>query len=253
MLVRLDEKVKTKRLRRRRIAAGSATTAAVLLVVAWLVPLLRDTGTIITAPGQRQTITLADGSRAELNARTSLHVDFRYGRRRLRLESGEVFFSVVKDSAHPFLVETPRGTVRVTGTLFNVRLAGEDRPEVTLLHGAVLFEPRAAAPIALAPGQQLTTDGVSPRVHDLPSADLENLTAWRQGRLVLDGLTLADTAARLASFHGVSINVSPAVAPLRPGGTVPLANLRSVLEALQETLPIRVEQQKDGSVQIMAR
>ena len=66
-----------------------------------------------------------------------MHVDFRYGRRFLRLEQGEVFLSVAKDAASPFLVDTPAGRVRVTGTEFNVRVVAGSRLEVTLLEGEV--------------------------------------------------------------------------------------------------------------------
>lgn len=242
VLSRLEEKVGEKRRRRRQAAIASTSALAILLLAFWLGPMLRDTDVIATLPAQRQSVTLRDGSRAELNAATRLRTDFRYGRRHLRLEQGEALFSVVSDAARPFIVETTHGSIRVTGTVFNVRLSADDRPEVTLLEGSVRFESEAATPIHLAAGQQLSMEGSAPQVRKLEPADQERVAAWREGRLVLDGLTLAGVAERLAQYHAVPVNVAPDVAALRPGGTVPLANLRSVLEALQDSMPIRVEE-----------
>ncbi|MES2693146.1 MAG: FecR domain-containing protein [Verrucomicrobiota bacterium] len=250
VLGRLAEKVQKKRRRNLRTAAGASTAALALLVAFWLVPLVRDTSTIHTAAARPQVVVLPDGSRAELNAQTHLRTDFRYGRRHLRLERGEALFSVAKDADHPFLVETPHGTVRVLGTIFDVRLAGDTHPDVTLLRGSIVFEALDGTTIRLSPGQQLS--GASHRVRNLSLAELENLTTWRQGRLVLDGLTLAEAASRLAQFHGTSIVVAPEIANLRPGGTVPLGSLKKILEALQEALPVRVEQAGD-SIHIVAR
>ena len=47
---------------------------------------------------------------------------------RRTLAAGEAFFQVAKDSARPFFVETAAGSVRVTGTQFNVRTAPAGQP-----------------------------------------------------------------------------------------------------------------------------
>lgn len=246
-------KVKRRQARRRRLASGAAALALVAFAVLWGVPYYRETATVATVTASRQTLTLSDGSRADLNAQTRMRTDFRYGRRLVRLDRGEAFFSVAKDAAHPFLVETPAGIVRVTGTQFNVRLTEGGAAEVTLLEGAVEFEggDPAAPRAALTPGQQL--DSSRTDLRRLSDADMENVTAWREGRLALDGLTLADAAARLAAYHGKGIAIADEVKALRPGGSVPLDDLSGALEALQDTLPIRVLPAGDGSLRIVRR
>jgi transmembrane sensor len=215
-------------------------------------PLLRDTATIISAPGQHLSLALADGSQVELNAHTSLHTDFRYGRRHLRLDRGEAFFSVAKDPAHPFLLETPRGTVRVTGTVFNVRLTSGDQPEVTLHEGSVRFETGAVASIALAPGQQLAMDGPAFRVRDLLPTDLENLTAWRKGRLVLDGLTLAEAAGRLAEFNRrnpVQLAVGdPALGAMRLSAAFRSDNVEGFVRLMESDFGMRAEWRSEREI-----
>jgi transmembrane sensor len=211
--------------------------AALALVAFWGVPWFRDIHTVATAIAQRSTLSLPDGSRAELNARTTLHTDFRRGRRFVRLERGEAYFSVAKDAAHPFAVETPGGTVLVTGTEFNVRLDAAGHPEVTLLDGTVNFE-NAAARVRLVPGQQVTAAG---ELRSVPPAELGNVTAWRSGRLVLNGLTLAAAAARFADFHGVTIAIDPGLESLQLGGNCSLEDLPGFLDTLSaDNIGLRV-------------
>ncbi len=212
--------------------------AALLALSAfWFVPNFRDTQTIATIAAQRSTLTLPDGTRTDLNAQTTLFADFRRGRRTVRLEKGEAFFAVTKDPAHPFLVETFAGTVRVTGTRFNVRLAANGRPEVTLLEGTIAFE-TSAARMQLVPGQQISADG---ELRTLTPQDMENLTAWREGRIVLTGLTLAEAAERFASFHGKEITVARELASLQMGGSYALDDLTGFFDALaDERLSLRV-------------
>lgn len=247
VLARIEQRAKRRQARRRRITTGTAAAAVVAFAVLWGVPLLRDTSSVSTAC--RQSVALADGSLADLNARTVLHTDFRYGRRLVRLDRGEAYFAVAKDPAHPFLVETPAGTVRVIGTKFNVRLTG-DRAEVTLLEGAVTVERPDAGLQKLTPGEQLTTGAA---VHRLDETALENAVAWREGRLALDGRTLGDAIERLAAYHGRQIEIAPEIAALRTGGSVSLEDLAAALAALQETLPIRVLPMEGGNFRIVRR
>lgn len=248
---RVETHLKTRRRRRRAMKRGVALSLLGVFALLWAVPYLRDTATEVTPAAQRQTLALADGSQADLNARTQMHTDFRYGRRVVRLEHGEAFFSVAKDPAHPFLVETPAGTIRVTGTQFNVRLKEGGATEVTLLEGAVVFSGGAPGTrqAELAPGQQL--DSSRPNLRTLSTADLENVTAWRQGQLAFDGLTLAEAVARIDTYHGVKITVAPEIAGLEPGGTFALDDLPALLRALENALSVKVLRNDDGSYRVV--
>lgn len=245
VLARMDLLLQRRKRRRRRVVGAAGTAALTCLVlVFWVLPLWRHTAVLATSGAEQRTLVLEDGSCVELNARTRLHTDFRYGRRVVRLEQGEAFFAVAKDAAHPFRVETSAGTVRVTGTQFGVRLVTGACAEVTLCEGAVLATParpsRADAALALAPGQQATlSDGEAFR-RTLSAAQLEHALAWRTGRVEFDGDALGEAVRRFAAFHGVTITVAPAVASLRLGGSYQLAELGAFFDALEATLPVRV-------------
>lgn len=230
------------------LAAGLAAAAAVAFL--WLVPYFRDTQLVATVAAQRSTLSLPDGSRAEMNAQTTLHTDFRRGRRHVRLDKGEAYFEVAKDATHPFFVETPGGTVRVMGTQFNVRLAATGRPEVTLLEGAVVYE-NAVARIQLTRGQQISAIG---DLRQLSPAELGNVTAWREGLVVLNGLTLAEAAARFAAFHGKIITVVPEIATLEMGGSYSLDDLSGFFDALSDDrLSLRVVRRDTDNYGIFRR
>jgi transmembrane sensor len=259
----LRERIKVhlvrKTQRRRAQSAGAALAVLALIGVFWGAPFLFDTANVSTLPAHRQMLDLVDGSQAELNAQTKLHSDFRYGRRIVKLDQGEAFFTVAKDSKHPFLVETSAGTVRVTGTKFNVRVAGDSHVEVTLIEGTVFMESLRSQPqdsgkvstIRLQPGQQFISGQLGPRT--LSSTELDGVVAWRHGELVLDGLTLAEAASRVAAFHGIKIAVAPEVADRRPGGSFHLDNLTGIFVAFQTALPVQVLHQDDGSYRIVAK
>jgi transmembrane sensor len=216
--------VRKKTRSRKARAKAAVATVFVLGFLGWAVPYFRSTSTLETPAAQRQLLTLADGSKAELNARTELKTDFRYGRRVVRLKQGQVHFSVAKDTEHPFLVETPQGTIRVTGTQFDVRVESDSEVTVTLFEGAV-----DVANQPLTPGEQFD----SGEVRTLTPVQLEAVSAWREGRLVLDGLTVSEAAERAAEFHGCTITVSPAVAQIRLGGSAPLDDLHQFFATLR--------------------
>lgn len=255
----IEQKLRRRRNRRRKAAAAALGVMLAGCAAFWSTTYVRNTDTLSSPAARRGTVALADGSSAELNARTELHTDFRYGRRHVRLARGEAFFAVTKDPGHPFLVETTAGTVRVTGTQFNVRLKEDGGTEVTLLEGAVNFQGKengggttvADSPVALLPGQQL--DSADPVPRTLRPETLAGVTAWREGRLVLDGLTLAEAAARLSAYHDRPIAVAAEVAGLRMGGSCSLDDLPGFLEFLPKALSVRVLTRGEGPVRIIAR
>ncbi|MCW3464103.1 FecR family protein [Chitinophaga nivalis] len=90
-------------------------------------------------PAQRDyTITLSDGSTVRLNAATILKFPLAFhGKERTVFVHGEAFFNVVSDPNHPFIVNTPNGTIKVLGTSFNVNTYRPGQLITSLTSGAV--------------------------------------------------------------------------------------------------------------------
>lgn len=242
----------------RPVAVGLAAAAAVTLAAHWW------TGrpqTLATTVGNRQVIMLADGSNVDLNARTSLSVRMRGTERHVDLLEGEAFFSVVKDSNRPFIVETPAGAVRVVGTAFNVRSYGAGNLEVTVVEGAVHVAPTGVAgqPASqhrehfLSPDDQLTVAGTRSELRHLPEGAARDLVAWREGRLILESERLAAAVERFARYHGRAITVSPEIAALELGGRFRLDELDNFLRDLTAILPVIILRSGDGSIRVIPR
>ena len=232
-------------------AGATLTAAAAVAVVLWLGQPQNQFRRLATTVAQRQEITLADGTHAELNAQTALVVELKADERRVRLASGEAFFHVSKDPARPFFVETPNGSVRVTGTQFNVRTDPLAGLEVTVLEGSVQVRPgEGTAPLALTAGDQLTGDRQHVAVQTLSAGALNDALAWRRGEIVFNGTPLRDALARFARYHGRNLGVSDSAAMQRVGGRYSIDDLNGFLTAIEEVLPVTVVRNLDGSVQV---
>ncbi|MDB6170040.1 MAG: fec operon regulator FecR [Verrucomicrobia bacterium] len=245
--------------RRRWVALGGLAAAAAVAVVFWA-----DFGpsvssdNIVTPVGRRQSLTLADGTLVDLNARTSLRVEISGDRRHVVLAFGEAYFAVHKDPSRPFVVDTPAGSVRVTGTHFDVRTESTSTLEVTVAEGSVEARPndRGGAPAALhalAAGDQLSASSGDVAVRRLSPSALEDALAWRQGQVVFDGVPLREALARFARYHGRTLTVSPDVAQKSVGGRHSLDDLEGFLSFIEEGLQLRVTREPNGAVRVSAR
>jgi transmembrane sensor len=89
-----------------------------------------------TGIGERRSITLADGSTIDLNARSKLRIEFSNAERRVELLDGQALFQVAKDKQRPFIVHSRDATVRAVGTQFDV-YRKDSGTTITVLEGRV--------------------------------------------------------------------------------------------------------------------
>ena len=118
-------------------------------------------------------MTLEDGSRIELNARSRLRVTYSKSLRTVELYDGQALFQVAKDASRPFLVKSGEATVRAVGTQFDV-YRKDDHTTVTVLEGRVAVyapELREAARDPTTTGAESKASGSTASLqHDLPRA-----------------------------------------------------------------------------------
>jgi transmembrane sensor len=235
---------------------GGAMAAAAALVFTFWIAKPKTPREIATVAGQRQSITLPDGSHVDLNANTRLRIENRRDERHVVLASGEAYFMVAKDKAHPFIVETAAGSVRVTGTMFDVQAPHSDQLTVTVTEGSVQVRVAAkgdAEPAMLHPGDQLAAVGANVTRAILSKAKLADVTAWREGQIVFDGVPLGEALSKFAAYHGRVITASPGAAELKLGGRFNLDDLDGFLTALEEVLPVKVTHEASGAVRVALR
>lgn len=167
----------------RRWIPAIAAAAVLLLLISWQqLPgvMLRWQSDYITATGQRETITLPDGSTATLNTSTAIAVDFSGGRRRVTLLDGEAYFDVQHDPSRPFIVAGHFAQVEVKGTAFSVRTEN-DQDTVVLERGHVEVSGQAGHEF-LAPGQMIVASASG--LSAVEGADIDQSLAWRNGQIV---------------------------------------------------------------------
>jgi transmembrane sensor len=241
-----------------KLAGLAAGMAAAAVLAFWITRSDHPVESFTSPAGQRQTLRLADGTTVELNARTNLQFVNRGGERRARLVEGEAFFVVSKDKTRPFTVETPAGTVRVTGTTFDVR-ADSAALDVTVVEGAVQVVPSVAggasgpSMVDLGAGDGLSATARGVIARKLSAEAMENLLAWRQGKVVFVDEPLEAALARFARYHGRSIQVSPAAGKLLVGGIYRLEDLDGFLLQNEEALSIRTVREPGGSLRVGLR
>lgn len=223
----------------RWIVAGLLAAAAAAALILWAGSWGRPSERMSAVSGQTRTFALADGSRVELNANTSITVENGRSERRVRLANGEAFFEVSKDKARPFIVETPAGLVRVTGTKFDVRTLSVSQLEVTVLEGQVQVRPGSsgADPVTIGPGDQLCVEEGGVKLRGLSSEGLQDELAWREGWVVCRGMAVSELIDRVARYHGRTITVSRGAATVLIGGRFTLGDLDEFFRDLEQAAP----------------
>ncbi len=94
---------------------------------------------VVLGRGEHRTILLPDSSKVTLAPASTFEYpnEFSETTRRVMID-GEAYFEIRKNNGKPFIVETPRSLVQVTGTSFNLRSYTADwNEEVMLVEGGV--------------------------------------------------------------------------------------------------------------------
>ena len=202
---------------RRRWFLGAGIAASLLAAVGgWIVFQRLDSGEIVTAPGERRTVQLADGSRVVLNGATVVKLDSE-DPRHVELASGEALFDVRHDAGHPFVVMA--GSVRLVdaGTVFNVVRDGASL-DVAVGHGAVIFEP-GPREIRLNAGEALHRS--SPKAEPvLRRTNPQAVGGWQAGQLQYENASLDQIARDLGRNTGLEVRAGDGIERMRFTGTL---------------------------------
>ena len=154
--------------------------------------------------GGEYSITLSDGTIVYLNAESELRYPVKFvGEDRRVYLSGEAYFDVVHDKAHPFVVDVKNSTVRVLGTSFDVRAyADEDEVLTTLVQGSVRFSAGKES-VILEPGEQVVLDK-SGRL-ETREVDTYLYTAWKDGVFAFKRQRLEEIMKVVARWYDVNV------------------------------------------------
>ncbi len=221
-----------------------AVVAMIMVAAAAGLIYLHNAG-IHTDIGEQRTVTLPDSTRISLNTNTRLVVDYSDRRRLVRLKEGEALFEVARNAARPFVVQAADREIRALGTVFVVRAAG-NLLAVTLVEGKVAVSAEGSAQ-TLQPGERLTFAGAAAPRRDRP--EVQNVTAWRQGRIEMNRMPLYVAAAEMNRYSTVRLVVEQPEAQVIPiTGSFRTGDIASLAETLIRTCHLNLVHEEDRIV-----
>lgn len=244
---------------------AAAAAAAIALVAVGIGVYSHDSG-LATRVGEQRNLSLEDGTRISLNTASRIHVRYDRTARRVELDQGEAYFEVAKHPDWPFIVVAGGKQVVARGTAFLVR-RDEDSLAVTLVEGKVTVAPAgesvpstpgasgsagssaaaqgqpvggsAAPDITLTPGQRLTFAN-----HDRPRLDrpeLDLVTAWQHGQVILDHTPLADAVAEMNRYSEIALKIEgPEAGRAEVTGIFRVGDSENFAQAVAETYHLQV-------------
>jgi len=198
--------------------------------------------TYITPVGGHKIISLADGTRVELNTDSALRISSG-AVRRVTLLRGEAYFDVHHDSRDPFAVTANGYRITDLGTKFSVR-ASADTVRVSLLEGSAVVAPVAGQKehrsALLMPGDVAIASPSKLTVEKEPVASIASSLGWRRGVLIFKDTELADAAAEFNRYNTQKIRLGdPAVARLKINGTFQAENTELFASSIEDLFGLR--------------
>lgn len=157
--------------------------------------------------GSQTKMILPDGSVVVLNSGSTLKYPSSFsGKERSVYLAGEGYFEVAKDEAAPFLVYAGEATVRVTGTVFNIRSYPEDvQTEVDLIEGGVnVFI--GGKSLALHADEKAVYNRKSGNLQ-LVACDAYKSSLWTTGKLSFVNASFREILKEIERKYNVKIRV----------------------------------------------
>ena len=194
---------------------------------------------IYVAYGEEKHLFLPDSSEIWINAGSTIRYpkEFKEDKRIVELE-GEAYFSVRRDEAKPFTVNTEKLSVNVLGTKFNIKAySNEEQITTTLTSGKVEVISKGESQI-LKPNEQLSYNKKTSTIYitEIPSNETD---AWISGQLIFTDTSFPAILQTLERKFDVSFDISKLNLSTNKKYTVKFnqkENLDEVLTVLKEVI-----------------
>jgi transmembrane sensor len=210
-----------------------------------------------TAVGQRDSITLSDGSHVILGPDSKLTVAGDYGTATRAVElRGDGYFDVQHDAAKPFSVRVAKAVVEDIGTTFSVESDAGDTTTVAVITGSVRLrssDSSASSGAVLSAGDRgsLTANG---QVRTYPHTVADDDAAWTTGRLVFRDASMARVSGEIRRWYGVKLlTTDSSLARRHITATFSGEPVDQVLKIIGLNLGARIERQGDSATVISNR
>lgn len=153
---------------------------------------------------QSRKILLPDGTRVYLRSGSTLSYQqsFWADQRNVKF-FGEAFFDVQPDKDQPFIIKTPKASVRVVGTSFNLKQF-KNGMWVAVSEGKVQLSNQQGNMVSLVKNQlgQVLLNGTLTKVN----TDVSNYSSWQPGKpLIFKNMPFSQVALQLERLYGVKM------------------------------------------------
>jgi transmembrane sensor len=198
--------------------------------------------TVLTANGEQYSVDLPDGTKVWLNAASSIKFPTTFASKANRTVelTGEAYFEVAKDKAHPFIVKTDKQEIKVLGTHFNVSSYPDEQfTKTTLFEGSVkvVSKTDAGSIATLKPGQQAQ---VSSKTLKVKEVDLTEGMAWKNGDFNFENEEFSSILNQVSRWYNVEIIDNKKHEGLKLTGMVSRSkSLSTVLNSLEGTADVK--------------
>lgn len=235
---------------RRRFMEWSGALAASFVLVVILVATLQMPTAYATAKGEMRTVPLGDGTTVTLNTDTRINVYEEEGQRRIRVVRGEVLIEGA--GAMTTVVDVGEKHLEASAATFVVRKFEGQPAEVLVQDGRVVLAETAQSPAFPLPPNTSTSlpEQKEWQLTALSFGQMGRELAWREGKIALQGETLAEAVAIYARYSDTPIVIAdPALADLHVTGLFAVNNPLGFSHAVAEVFDAEVRQE-DGRIVI---
>lgn len=200
-----------------------------------------DDNLLITPRGGEYMIILPDGTKAWLNAASSLRFPtaFTGSERKVELK-GEAYFEVAKNKDKPFIVKSGDVEVQVLGTHFDVDAYSDNQNDkVTLLSGAVrIVQTNDNHARLLQPGEaaQVNRQG---EIQLIKHADIAEAIAWKNGLFLFHNTDIHEVLKQISRWYDVQIDYAENINAQLNGMISRSTTLSQVLNMLEYTSKVK--------------
>ncbi|MES2418320.1 MAG: FecR domain-containing protein [Bacteroidota bacterium] len=201
--------------------------------------------TLSTPKGGQYQIELPDGTKVWLNAASSLKypTSFVDAKERGVELTGEAYFEVAPDKAKPFMVKSPKQTVEVLGTHFNLNNYNDRGFTITtLLEGCVKVTNSLSQQVILKPNQQSLITDNHIKVQD---ADLETALAWKNGRIEFKDADIRTIMTEISRWYNIEVEYRGDISKRTFDGSISRTSNLSVLLKILAYSDIHFEIEQD--------
>lgn len=229
--------------------AMAASIAGILFVAGWMLLHKKEpTMQLAAADAANKTLTLPDGSQVVLRQGATLsYPEAFYGNQREVSLTGEAYFDVQHDAAHPFRIQTTRATLEVLGTSFTINTTHQ-QDVLVVSTGKVLFADKSATgeKHVILPNQYSKLDA---KGFDIKPVSDPNFLSWKTGRLQFDNTPIDRVATTLSNHYKVFIKADSGLMKLPVVPTITAKfeqqSIDGVLEEIKLLINISHRKQND--------